>query len=178
MRHSPSYCVGRKSCISRHNSPMPFTETKMDDAYAWLCHRRRRFPPNADVWHLRFHWAREKFAAHWHRLYEQKRSHPERRGFLGDYVRLWQRWTTAGIGPVTWERQALRTLKTPLESGAGNAKHRRSYARALRLATPTNPTSPVPNSHTAAGIGTAEGRIRAEPLKVSAETSFALDKKL
>jgi hypothetical protein len=58
MRHSPNYCVGRKSCISRHNPPMPFTETKMDDAYAWLCHRRRRFPPNADVWHLRFHWVR------------------------------------------------------------------------------------------------------------------------
>ena len=39
---------------------MPFTETQLDDAYAWLCHRRRRFPSNADVWHLRFHWAREK----------------------------------------------------------------------------------------------------------------------
>jgi RNA-directed DNA polymerase len=37
----------------------------------------------------------EKFAARWHRLYEQKRSHSERRGFLGDYVRRWQRWTTA-----------------------------------------------------------------------------------
>jgi hypothetical protein len=66
----------------------------------------------------------EKFAARWHRLYEQERSHPERRGLLGDYVRRWQRWATAGIGLVTWERQALRTVKTPLESGAGNAKHR------------------------------------------------------
>ena len=45
---------------TRHNSPMLFTETQLDDAYAWLCHRRRRFPPNADVWHLRFHRAREK----------------------------------------------------------------------------------------------------------------------
>lgn len=39
---------------------MQFTETQLDDAYAWLCHRRRHFPPNADIWHLRFHWAREK----------------------------------------------------------------------------------------------------------------------
>ena len=39
---------------------MPFTATQLDDAYDWLCHRRRHFPPNADVWHLRFHWAREK----------------------------------------------------------------------------------------------------------------------
>jgi RNA-directed DNA polymerase len=39
---------------------MPFTEAQLDDAYAWLCHRRRHFPANADVWHLRFHWAREK----------------------------------------------------------------------------------------------------------------------
>jgi RNA-directed DNA polymerase len=39
---------------------MLFTETQLDDAYAWLCHRRHRFPSNADVWHLRFHWPREK----------------------------------------------------------------------------------------------------------------------
>ncbi|HHQ6724175.1 TPA: hypothetical protein ACSTNG_004007 [Serratia fonticola] len=25
-------------------------------AYAWLEKRRRHAPPNADVWHLRFHW--------------------------------------------------------------------------------------------------------------------------
>ena len=31
-----------------------------------------------------------KFAARWHRIYEQKRSHPERRGLPGDYVRRWQ----------------------------------------------------------------------------------------
>ncbi|MGK4429276.1 transposase, partial [Yersinia enterocolitica] len=27
------------------------------DAYQWLCHCRRNAPANADVWHLRFHWA-------------------------------------------------------------------------------------------------------------------------
>lgn len=25
-------------------------------AYDWLCQRRRHAPPNADVWHLRYHW--------------------------------------------------------------------------------------------------------------------------
>ncbi len=39
---------------------MPFTETQLDDAYAWLCQRRQHYPVHADVWHLRFHWAREK----------------------------------------------------------------------------------------------------------------------
>jgi RNA-directed DNA polymerase len=39
---------------------MQFTETRLDEAYAWLCHRRRHFPANADVWHLRFNWTREK----------------------------------------------------------------------------------------------------------------------
>ena len=39
---------------------MPFTETQLDTAFDWLCQRRRHFPANADVWHLRFHWAREQ----------------------------------------------------------------------------------------------------------------------
>ncbi len=32
----------------------------METAYAWLCRQRAHFPPNADVWHLRFHWEREQ----------------------------------------------------------------------------------------------------------------------
>jgi RNA-directed DNA polymerase len=39
---------------------MQFTETQLDAAYTWLCQRRRHYPVHADVWHLRFHWAREK----------------------------------------------------------------------------------------------------------------------
>lgn len=27
-------------------------------AWDWLCQRRRHAPPNADVWHLRYHWSR------------------------------------------------------------------------------------------------------------------------
>ncbi|BEO54296.1 hypothetical protein SMQE21_42360 [Serratia marcescens] len=29
-------------------------------AYRWLCQRRRHAPPNADIWHLRFHWAQQE----------------------------------------------------------------------------------------------------------------------
>ena len=32
----------------------------LDDAYAWLCHRRRDYPANADVWSFRRDWAFEK----------------------------------------------------------------------------------------------------------------------
>lgn len=32
----------------------------VETAYAWLCRQRSHFPPNADVWHLRFHWERER----------------------------------------------------------------------------------------------------------------------
>jgi RNA-directed DNA polymerase len=46
--------------ITGHNLSMQFTESQLDAAFTWLCHRRRHFPTNADVWHLRFHWAREK----------------------------------------------------------------------------------------------------------------------
>ena len=32
----------------------------IDDAYHWLCHQRRHYSPNADIWHLRFHWAEHR----------------------------------------------------------------------------------------------------------------------
>jgi retron-type reverse transcriptase len=32
----------------------------LDEAYAWLCHRRRDYPANADVWWFRRNWASEK----------------------------------------------------------------------------------------------------------------------
>ena len=39
-----------------------FTEATLDTAYSWLCKQRRNFPPNADVWHLRFHWHSQRQA--------------------------------------------------------------------------------------------------------------------
>jgi len=38
-----------------------------------------------------------KFVARWHRLYEQKKTHPDRDALLGDYVRRWIRWTSAEL---------------------------------------------------------------------------------
>ena len=32
----------------------------LDAAYDWLCHRRRNYPPNADVWSFRRRWQNEK----------------------------------------------------------------------------------------------------------------------
>lgn len=39
----------------------------MNLAWRWLCHSRRHAPVNADIWHLRFHWAQleDEF---WHRV--------------------------------------------------------------------------------------------------------------
>jgi len=33
---------------------MLFTLSQLDDAYAWLCRRRKHFPSDADVWWFRF----------------------------------------------------------------------------------------------------------------------------
>ncbi len=33
----------------------------IDEAYEWVCKQRHHHPPNADIWHLRFHWDREKY---------------------------------------------------------------------------------------------------------------------
>jgi hypothetical protein len=78
MRHSSDFGEGRKCRITGHtaflkksyqvaaipitghNPYMQFTEAQLDAAFNWLCHRRRNYPDHADVWHLRFHWAREK----------------------------------------------------------------------------------------------------------------------
>lgn len=32
----------------------------LDEAYAWLCLRRRNYPANSDVWWFRWNWASEK----------------------------------------------------------------------------------------------------------------------
>lgn len=32
----------------------------LDQAYHWLCRQRQDYPPNADVWDLRFHWQKER----------------------------------------------------------------------------------------------------------------------
>ena len=40
------------------------TEKILDQAYAWLCCQRRRFPDQSDVWTLRHRWAVEREQLH------------------------------------------------------------------------------------------------------------------
>ena len=35
-------------------------DSNLDAAYEWLCHRRKDYPDDADVWSLRFNWPDEK----------------------------------------------------------------------------------------------------------------------
>jgi hypothetical protein len=37
-----------------------FTEQNVDQAYQWVIKQRAHFPPNADIWHLRFQWHTER----------------------------------------------------------------------------------------------------------------------
>jgi hypothetical protein len=37
-------------------------DAALEPAYAWLCRRRADYPPDADVWSLRWRWAQEKAA--------------------------------------------------------------------------------------------------------------------
>jgi len=39
---------------------MQMLASVLDHAYDWLCHQRRDYPPDADVWDLRFHWQKER----------------------------------------------------------------------------------------------------------------------
>ncbi len=36
------------------------SDAVMEEAYEWLCERRKNYAPDADVWHLRFRWAERK----------------------------------------------------------------------------------------------------------------------
>ena len=36
------------------------TQQQLDSAYQWLCHQRKDYPPNADIWHFRFEWEKNK----------------------------------------------------------------------------------------------------------------------
>ena len=36
------------------------SDAVLSQAFAWLCQRRKRYPPHADVWNLRRHWPTEK----------------------------------------------------------------------------------------------------------------------
>jgi len=65
--------------------------TFLDLAYDWLCHQRRDFPADSDVWDLRFNWHRER-----KRLVEELRTRQYRIGPMsiitkadGEVLHLW-----------------------------------------------------------------------------------------
>ncbi|EAQ9101575.1 hypothetical protein DVZ67_24150 [Salmonella enterica subsp. enterica serovar Saintpaul] len=60
---TPTTAPGRNTRSSRYryrSSRAVFSLSRINDAFVWLCRSRRRFPANADIWHLRFHWASER----------------------------------------------------------------------------------------------------------------------
>ena len=58
-----------------------------------------------------------KFVAQLHRLYEQKKASLDCDVVLGEYVRMWQRWTKAGLITVECIEHIYYTLKTPHYGG-------------------------------------------------------------
>jgi len=42
------------------NTAMHALVSRLDEAYCWLCRQRRNYPPDADIWDLRFHWLTER----------------------------------------------------------------------------------------------------------------------
>lgn len=88
------------------------SDAVLDDAYEWLCHRRRDYPADADVWSFRriekgfdflgYHFSRdgltvakatiERFLERAARLYEQERERPEGPTWIGKYVPRWNGW--------------------------------------------------------------------------------------
>ncbi|CAI1188625.1 Retron-type reverse transcriptase [Serratia marcescens] len=44
----------------KNNQAPPFTTAQIDAACQWLIKQRQHYPDNADIWHLRFHWQRER----------------------------------------------------------------------------------------------------------------------
>lgn len=52
------HCSHAKKHEKTH--PPLFSSRDFDDAFTWLCASRKYFPADADIWHLRFHWTRER----------------------------------------------------------------------------------------------------------------------
>ncbi|HHK8152450.1 TPA: reverse transcriptase domain-containing protein [Serratia marcescens] len=70
------------------------------EAYRWLGKRRRHAPPNADIWHLRFHWQ-----AHGEALYQQVRSgqyHLQPMHVYRHHDRSWVQWSAQDALVLKW----------------------------------------------------------------------------
>jgi len=63
----------------------------IDEAYRWLCKRRRHFPANADIWSFRFAWPAEKATLRSELLTARYRFAPLRRVVNqdGEVIHIW-----------------------------------------------------------------------------------------
>jgi len=70
---------------------MQFTLSQLDDTYRWLCRQRKHFPPDADIWHFRFRYARIKHALLWWINSGQYRFSPQQKIIKSDgqVIHLW-----------------------------------------------------------------------------------------
>ena len=71
------------------------SDAVLDEASAWLCHRRRRFPHNAEVWTFLRGWTEEKPRLQADLLAQRYRFQPLYRVTLADdgEVDVWRRAT-------------------------------------------------------------------------------------
>lgn len=80
---------------------MPFEPKQyIDQAYEWLCHRRKHYHFNNDVWHLRIHWQRTRA-----RLIRLMKTG----AYAFDWVRVVR---TPERRSVQWQAQDVLVLKT------------------------------------------------------------------
>ncbi|HFF8968838.1 reverse transcriptase domain-containing protein [Serratia marcescens] len=70
------------------------------EAYSWLGKRRRHAPPNADVWHLRFHWQAHGEALYRHVCSGHYRLQPMQ--LHRHYDRNWVQWSAQDALVLKW----------------------------------------------------------------------------
>lgn len=63
----------------------------LDRGYLWLCHQRKDYPANSDIWHFRHHWAENKYAITQELLTGRYQFTPQQRITLknGSTIHLW-----------------------------------------------------------------------------------------
>lgn len=102
------------------------SEEAWQAAYRWLCRRRSHAPPNADIWHLRFHWRQQGDA-----LYQQLLSGRYRLAAMQVFRRngySWVQWGAQDALVLKW----AALLAEPLLPRPERCLHLRGHGGAVR----------------------------------------------
>ena len=93
------------------------SDAVLDEAYAWLCHRRRDYPANADIWPFRPNWNVEKRRIQEHLLTNSHRFEPLDRVCLNDAFARPQKTLCKMYETAVrlYEQKGRRNQPTPLE---------------------------------------------------------------